>query len=56
MVYLQTSTGEVLLNELLIREGLARAKTQYRYSKGMKDRFRTAENAAKAERRNIWSL
>ena len=55
MVYLQTAEGDVLLNELLIRQGLARAQTQYRFSKAMKDRFRTAEEAAKAEQRNIWS-
>ena len=55
MVYLQTSEGEVLLNELLIREGLARAQTQYRFSKAMKDRFTAAEEAAQAEKRNIWS-
>jgi len=57
MVYLQMPDGrEIWLNELLIREGLARAQTQYRYSRGAKDAFRAAENAAKAERRNIWSL
>ena len=55
MIYLQTPGGEVLLNELLIREGLAKAQTKYRYSEEMKERFRAAENAAKAERRNIWS-
>ena len=55
MIYVQTAGGEELLNELLIRHGLARAQTQYRYSKAMKDRFRAAEDAAKAEKRNIWS-
>ena len=55
MIYIRTASGEILLNELLIREGLARAQTQYRYSTAMKDRFRDAENAAKAEKRNIWS-
>jgi len=55
LIYVQTAGGEVLLNELLIREGLARAQTQYRYSKTMKVRFQTAEDGAKAERRNIWS-
>ena len=54
MIYLQTAEGDVLLNELLIRQGLARAQTQYRYSKAMKERFTAAENAAKAERLNIW--
>ena len=57
MVYLQMPNGtEIWLNELLIREGLGIAETQYRYSRGAKDAFRAAENAAKAERRNIWSL
>ncbi len=55
MVYLQTADGEILLNELLIRQGLAKAELQYRFSKGMKERFRVAEDAAKAEKRNMWS-
>ena len=55
MIYLQTTEGEVLLNELLIRQGLARAQTQYRYSNAMKERFRAAEEAAKTEKRNIWN-
>ena len=56
MVYLPMPDGEVWLNELLIREGLARAQTQYRYSNGAKDTFRRAEAEAKAAKRNIWSL
>lgn len=56
MIYLQTSQGEVWLNELLIREGLARKQLQYRFSKGAKERFRIAEEEAQAERKNIWSL
>jgi len=48
--------GDVLLNELLIREGLARAQLQYNYSREMKNRFQTAENQAKREKRGIWSL
>jgi len=57
MVYLQMPDGqEIWLNERLIREGLARAQTQYRYSKGAKDAFRRAETEAKNARRNIWSL
>jgi micrococcal nuclease len=55
MVYLQTPKGEIWLNELLIREGLARALLQYRFSKGAKSRLQAAENQAKAARRNIWS-
>ena len=56
MVYLPMPDGDVWLNELLIREGLARAQTQYRYSNGAKDAFRRAEAEAKAAKRNIWSL
>ena len=57
MVYLQMPDGnEVWLNELLIRDGLARAQLQYRFSTGAKSAFRQAENEAKAAKRNIWSL
>jgi micrococcal nuclease len=56
MIYLPMPDGDVWLNELLIREGLARAQTQYRYSNGAKDAFRRAEAEAKAAQRNIWSL
>lgn len=45
-----------LLNERLIREGLAKAELQYNYSREMKDRFQAAENLAKREKRGIWSL
>jgi len=56
MVYLQMPNGqEVWLNELLIREGLARAQTQYRFSRGAKNAFRQAEADAKSARRNLWS-
>ncbi len=44
-----------MLNEELIRAGLARAKTQYRYSPSMKGRFRRAEEEARAADRAIWS-
>jgi len=47
--------GDTLLNEQLIRDGLARAEIQYNYSQEMKNRFRTAENQAKREKRGIWS-
>jgi len=56
MVYLQLPEGEVWLNELLIREGLARAQLQYRFSNGAKDAFRQAEAQAKAAKKNLWSL
>ena len=57
MVYLQMPDDEeVWLNELLIREGLARAQLQYHFSKGAKDAFRRAEAEAKSAKRNLWSL
>ena len=48
--------GDTLLNEQLIREGLARAQLQYNYSREMKNRFQVAEDLAKREKRGIWSL
>lgn len=48
--------GDELLNEDLIRQGLARAQTQYNYSREMKNRFQDAENEAKSAKRGIWSL
>ncbi len=47
--------GDTLLNEQLIRVGLARAQLQYSYSREMKDRFQAAEDLAKREKRGIWS-
>lgn len=47
--------GDQMLNEELIRAGLARAKTQYHYSTAMKARFRRAESEARTARRGIWS-
>ncbi|MFH1266468.1 MAG: thermonuclease family protein, partial [Planctomycetota bacterium] len=44
-----------MLNEELLRAGLATAETGFRYSKAMKDRFRRAEDEAKAAGRGIWS-
>jgi micrococcal nuclease len=44
-----------MLNEELIRAGLATAETGYNYSQSMKTRFRRAENEAKSNRRGIWS-
>jgi micrococcal nuclease len=48
--------GDEMLNEELIRHGLATAQTQYNYSRVMKDRFRRAEEEAKAAGRGRWSL
>lgn len=47
---------DLLLNEDLIRQGLARAQTQYNYSREMKTRFQRAEDEAKSAQRGIWSL
>lgn len=44
------------IGEDLIRLGLARALYRHPYSDEVKDRFRAAENAAKREKRGIWSL
>lgn len=55
LVYLGRD-GTCLLNEELIRHGLARAEPQYRYSEAMKVRFQKAETEAKAEGLGIWSL
>ena len=47
--------GDRLLEEELLRAGLAVADTQYHYSAAMKDRFRRAEAEAQAAHRGIWS-
>jgi len=47
--------GERMLNEELIRDGLARARLAYPYSAAMKERFQRAEKEAKFARRGIWS-
>ncbi len=44
------------LNELLLRQGLARAMLNYPFSAEMKTVFRNAEAAAKTARRGVWSL
>ena len=43
-----------MLNEELIRAGLATAETRFRYSSTMKTRFRRAEEEARAAGRGIW--
>ncbi|MFN7802451.1 MAG: thermonuclease family protein [Planctomycetaceae bacterium] len=48
--------GDRFLSEELIRSGLARVLYRHPYSDAMKDRFRAAENAAKREKKGIWSL
>jgi micrococcal nuclease len=47
--------GDRMLNEELIRAGLARAKLQYEYSAVVKERFRRAEGEAHSAHRGIWS-
>lgn len=47
--------GDRMLNEELVRAGLARAEMQYHYSSSKKTRFLRAEKEAKAARRGIWS-
>ena len=55
MVYLTMPDGrEVWLNELLIREGLAHARLDYRYSHGAKLAFAVAEVEARRYKRNLW--
>ena len=44
-----------MLNEELIRAGLARARTGFYYSSAMKTRFRRAEDEARSTGRAIWS-
>jgi len=48
--------GDEMLNEELIRHGLATAEMQYNYSRAMKQRFRQAEKEAKEDELGIWSL
>jgi micrococcal nuclease len=47
--------GDVMLNEELVRAGLAHARLRYRYSDAMKRRFAKAEIEARDARRGIWS-
>ncbi len=47
--------GDSMLNEELIRAGLATARTEFNYSRTVKRRFRQAEDEAKAAGRGIWS-
>jgi micrococcal nuclease len=48
--------GDKMLNEELVRAGLARCEKKYNYSKQKKDRFRRAEQEARQSQRGIWSL
>jgi micrococcal nuclease len=44
-----------MLNEELVRAGLARAKLGYNYSQAKKDQLRDAEREAQRAERGIWS-
>jgi micrococcal nuclease len=47
--------GELMLNEELVRAGLAHAQMDYRYSGPMKRRLAAAEREARDRMRGIWS-
>jgi micrococcal nuclease len=47
--------GQQMLNEELVRAGLAKAKLYYDYSQEKKDRLRRAQREAERARRGIWS-
>jgi micrococcal nuclease len=47
--------GDVMLNEELVRAGLAHARLGYRYSGAMKSRLARARDEARRARRGIWS-
>jgi len=47
--------GDVMLNEELVRAGLAYARRDYRYSGTMKKRLTAAQDEAKSAGRGIWS-
>lgn len=47
--------GDELLNDELVRAGLAHAKLGYNYSSAMKRRFAEAQNEAQRDERSIWS-
>jgi micrococcal nuclease len=47
--------GDVMLNEELVRSGLAQARMDYRYSGTMKRRLADAQDEAKREKRGMWS-
>lgn len=54
--YIERDSGqELLLNEELIRAGLAEALLRFPYSDSMKRRFRAAQSEAKNASRGIWS-
>jgi len=52
LAYIYVEEG--MLNEALLRSGMARARLEFNYSDSMKRRFRKAEEVAKKERVGIW--
>jgi len=54
MVWLNIDGSEVWLNELLVLEGYARARLDFRYSHEAKLVFALAEWEARKDRRNLW--
>jgi len=44
-----------LLNDMLVKSGLAKAQTQYRYSQEMKDKFVKSEKEARERKVGMWS-
>jgi len=46
--------GDQMLNEELLRAGLARAEFHFRYDPKKKDRFRAAQKEAKQAQRGLW--
>lgn len=48
--------GDRMLNEELVRNGLATAETGFRYSESKKRLFRRAEEEARTAGRGIWSV
>jgi len=47
--------GDRMLNEELLRAGLARARLEFGYSEAMKMRFAFLEQEARQERRGLWA-
>lgn len=47
--------GDRMLNEELLRAGLARAEMHFRYDEAKKSRFRQAQKEAKQAQRGLWS-
>ena len=56
MAWLEIDGQEVWLNRLLILEGLAHARLDFRYSHEAKLHFALAELESRKHRRNMWSL